>query len=718
MSASLEGEHGGTVREHRPNERRDADDQRRRQEWFFASRRKGGGENQAGLFFSASRLRREAELKTSLALRTDTLASLEAPQGSANWTPLGPSVVTNGQATNNPPVTGRIEALAVGPGGLRIYAGAANGGVWLSIDGGAHWDPLDDYAASPGFTSALEADALSVGALAVDFGATAAMDRIFVGTGEAGAGDGYFGIGVRHSPSGGAPGTWKSEATNLAGADIYRITTDPGDPAVVLAATTVGLFLRPATAPFDVWARVESGGVFTDPGQQVSDLIVAGNGASRRYYAAFVNDRVYRSPDAETWTALGGLPNDPKRTERLSLAAGESDPSVVYALASDGTLFRLAGDRFQPVQGVPGAAMNVAGTYHLVVAVDPLDANTVYLAGGDLSNGPSLDLAFYKGTIAVSGPADSPVFTFPFTNEANPAADPTYIGAGVHPDAHSLAFAIDRTGVKHVAASVWIGTDGGLFHSLAAGAKGSFAPRNTGLAILEMNYIAQRPDTDAVLFGGCQDNGSLRFRGEPAWFEAPQGDGGGMAIDPNDPYRILRQYHNAGKWTGDDLEVFEPGLDRAEDGGVGADSWSSLNFPPLPPNPTAAQKLAANKEDSATAFYSPIVTSPAGVLPTLAVFGTNRLWVTSDWGTNWVTLPTGTNPYNAPSPDSNQAWRVSGHRSRRKSSAGSSCSRSSRGWGRSSSGSRERAAGARSRSGSPSWRRRSFSAGTAWLETS
>jgi len=33
-------------------------------------------------------------------------------------------------------VSGRVTGLAVGPDGLRVYAGAANGGVWFSHDGG------------------------------------------------------------------------------------------------------------------------------------------------------------------------------------------------------------------------------------------------------------------------------------------------------------------------------------------------------------------------------------------------------------------------------------------------------------------------------------------------------------------------------------------------------------------------------------------------------
>ena len=72
------------------------------------------------------------------------------------------------------------------------------------------------------------------------------------------------------------------------------------------------------------------------------------------------------------------------------------------------------------------------------------------------------------------------------------------------------------------------------------GAAGSFQPRNAGLAITELTFLGQWPTTDAASFAGCQDNGTVRLRGEPTWFESPRGDGGGITVDPNNPYRVIR----------------------------------------------------------------------------------------------------------------------------------------------------------------------------------
>lgn len=626
----------------------EAEEQSERARWFYSSRIGPQRSLFRGLIARASaqrhRIAREQGLRA---------ATAPGGPGSVNWTPLGPSVVAHGQAPGHPTVSGRITALAVGPGASRVYAGAANGGVWFSGDGGASWAPLDDYSTSPGFVSHLEADSLSVGAIAVTFGASTQSDVIFVGTGESQTGydiplgDGYFGIGIRSSASGGEPGSWALEAINLAGHGCFRIVIDPDDPTLVFAATSHGLYRRPVGGTYTNWNQVN--GPFAQASGAASDMIIAGAGSDKRYYAAFWSDGVYGSADGITWTALSGI----SVSGRIALAAGENDPSIVYALDQSGSLYRLdSGESsgFQPVGGVPRAlffSTYLSGTsqahYDIVLAVDPQDANTVYL-GGDLTWDGEWTLSLYKGTLG-GGPG---TYTFPFdsandifTNSQGVAdsskvsLDPTWIGRGIHADVHAFTFATNPDGT-HDPTSVWVGTDGGLFSSAASGRKGSFTSRSTGLAVVEMTYITQRADTDAAMFGGCQDAGTLRYWGEPAWFESPGGDGGGVAFDPNNPYQVMRQYTRTRLYT-------------CTDGGASG-NWLDLlaaqKFPPITAN-TPAQQSAANTEGDGNhcGFYSPIAVTPVGVTPTLAAFGTHRLWITSDWGHSWVTLPTGTNPY-------------------------------------------------------------------------
>ena len=275
------------------------DDREKRWHWFFRTRVDPHGKTLGGLGKQAAAPSLDAALQAAP-------PAAPGPHGALNWAPLGPSVVGFGQAAGRPPVSGRVTALAVGPDGLRVYAGAANGGVWFSADSGMTWAPLDDFVVSRSSVPGKGTNALSVGGLDVRFGQGAAVDDIFVGTGEPGASDGYFGIGIRHSASGGAPGTWSLEATNLALSNIYRIKIDPDDPRRVFAATSKGLYSRPVGGDPSQWNQVLSPS-FPHANNPATDFIIAGRGPHRLYYVVFAEDGVFSSPDLQQWTAVAGV---------------------------------------------------------------------------------------------------------------------------------------------------------------------------------------------------------------------------------------------------------------------------------------------------------------------------------------------------------------------------------------------------------------------------
>jgi len=107
--------------------------------WFYKTRSDKHGKVLSGLWARAAKHRRRLETETA-----SHTAGQPGPAGSVNWTPIGPSVVISGIQES-----GRITSIVVGPGGNRVYAGAANGGVWFSANGGSDWSPLDDYTTSP-----------------------------------------------------------------------------------------------------------------------------------------------------------------------------------------------------------------------------------------------------------------------------------------------------------------------------------------------------------------------------------------------------------------------------------------------------------------------------------------------------------------------------------------------------------------------------------------
>jgi hypothetical protein len=599
------------------------DDPEGRREWFYGKLRNNDGRIPHEAFLKASRYRRALEREQRAIMRPPV-------PGSVNWVPLGPAAIPQGQASGNPTVSGRITALAVGPGGQRAYAGTANGGVWVSEDAGDSWKPIDEYAfINPPGQPGLDANSLAVGSIAVAFGATQANDTIFVGTGEANnSSDSYFGIGIKCYTNGGAVTTL--EALNLASKQISKIAIDPDDPTIVLAATTTGIYKRPPSpGPYDNWIDACPVGVVLC----YTDVIVAGRQATnnKAYYCAVQGYGVWKSTDLSTaWQRVNPtLPNP----ARIALAASESNPSVIYAFCSDATLYRTSNWRLgnvAAVQGVPADVVGSQGTYDLTIAVDPKDENTVYLGGAAVpASNNTYNLALYKCTV-LSG------------DTASPSLVATFFGNGVHADAHAIAFATNADGT-HDPNIVWVGTDGGPFsYSPGPGSdlatfsktgRGNFRARNIGLNVTQLNYLDHRPDTDAVVYAGSQDNGTIRFIGEPAWLEAPKGDGGGVAVDPKSVLNVMRQYVRGI-------------LYRCTDGGLADSSWSVVPFlhisqwtnPPSPPSP-------GQTENDRTGFYAPlkaIVDSSSN--KTIVAFGTFRLWITTDGGDNWVTLPSYTDP--------------------------------------------------------------------------
>src|SRR5579864_3435495 len=422
------------------------DRQVNRHDWFWERRRLPDGTIALDTIARGSRQKRAIERQEAEARAREFRPRVAGPAVPPYWTPLGPSVVANGQASGHPYVSGRITSLAVGAGGTRVYAGSANGGIWYSEDSGSTWTPIDEYALA-GHAAALrlEADSLATGAIAVRFGANAAADTIFVGTGEPQSafniaspsspnlGDAYFGVGIKTSTSGGASASWNLEAgAQLAGHGIFRIAIDPDHPEIVLAATSIGLYQRPVAAPFDNWTAITAG---LPAGVSVTDVLIAGRGANRIYFAAVAPISipqpgvVYRAQNpAGPWTAVAGFTT----TGRAVLAASDVPASgatapIVYVLDENAKLYRLDAaptGNFQQVTGVPhGLFFGGQGGYDIALAVDPSDPNTVYMAG-DTVKADDWDLSFFKGTITGSAPN----YVFPF----NPSNDMT--GSGTTAD--------------------------------------------------------------------------------------------------------------------------------------------------------------------------------------------------------------------------------------------------------------------------------------------
>lgn len=583
-----------------------------------------------------------------------------APVGNQNlWFPIGPSVMTNGQATGTPNVAGRIRDLQVEPtSGDRVYAASATGGVWFSADRGASWRPLDEWRESPDRTDIGKvANSLACGAVHVIWGAAVngSQDEVWVGTGElyGGAseapGGQVAGIGLLTATGPAAAGAWsvvlgESAAANFAtlrGRAVFRIVGDPGNPQQLFAATTNGFYFRP---PGGAWARFAPWPVATLP----IDVVLTRPAANRV--------RIWVAERSALWvTEFTGPAATPINPAGLAFTAVplpdvHSDPPAVWpkpkstrlalAASADGTRLYVLGRRLKDTAaqanpsaqlwsvdattavtaaGLAAAATKLTGTppelfgvghdqsdYDMCITTHPTVAGRVYIGGSYAATAGGFNAAIYRCETTATD------------------VNPTLIGDGVHADVHVLRIGPPGP-VALTGRTVWVGCDGGLFRSDDDGDPGTFSEQNEGLAVLEPGYVASHPTNAGIVAAGFQDNGTAVRTGDSVWRQSFGGDGGGTVYDPNATNRYFRQYIKA-KWQSSDGSGSPPVLR----GAVRLEPGSTL-------------KTSETVENEAALFYSGADAVLHGGYTHLAV-GTDRVWYSRDWGGSWVTLPTATDP--------------------------------------------------------------------------
>lgn len=601
-----------------------------------------------------------------------------APSGDHNlWLPIGPTVMTNGQAGGDPNVAGRIRDLQIEPvKGRRLYAASAGGGAWFSADRGETWTPLDDFQLSDLSDVATIASALSCGAVHVIWGAQddGSDDVIWVGTGEprlaagglmpalpAGGdpggglpGGNLLGVGFLNRDPAVAAGAWQvvkgdvrtTDPDTLRGHGFFRIAGDPSVKNQLVAATTNGLYVL---VPGGTWTKAVSwvNGLATQPLDVVLTRLAPDKLRIWVATASALMAAELTGADANpinlgalVFTAIGlpGVAKNPlPRTARLNQGGTR------IRLATDGTkLFALgravipAGNSRQDPPAalwlVDAAAASLAGL--AAVRLTGM-AEDLFLSASDQSDydmcietHPTTAGRVYVGGATVSTSTGWNAALYRCDTTAT-AANPTLIGEGVHADVHVVrggpVSPADAT--KH---TLWVGCDGGLFRSDADGDAGTFANRNDGLAVLQPGFVASHPTNPGVVAAGFQDNGTAIRTGDGVWRQSFRGDGGGVVFDPADKGRYFRQYTQA-TWNSSDGSGIAP-VERRQ-----ARAKSAL-------------KTSETIESQASLFYSGATAVRHGDETHLA-FGSDRVWYSRDWGRSWVTLPTATDPRGGDNPN-------------------------------------------------------------------
>jgi photosystem II stability/assembly factor-like uncharacterized protein len=484
-------------------------------------------------------------LATPGAHEPDTVAPVS---GVSNWVQLGPTAIPNGQTYGGVRVlvTGRVTSIVIDPGNPNIiYCGTAQGGVWKTTDGGKSWVAKSDNEVS-----------LAIGALAMD---PSNSQILYAGTGEGNfSTDSYYGNGILKTTNGGASWTALATAT-FTGTRFSRIAVTPGTPLRLFAATGNGIYR--STDGGVNWTQMTNGLPAIAGIVRAATDVVIDPATPTTVYAAFWGGGIYKTTNASaanpTWTQLaGGLPSaatpSPNGFTRVRLGLSPTAPQTLYALFANndttpGSPTQYAINKFYVTTNggtnwtqiaLPGGSIGKQGFYNINVTVDPTSPDIVYLSA----------ISLWKATRN----AMTNVWTI------------TEVGSKIHPDNHALA--IQTT--NHLV--VYAGNDGGIYKSIDGGANWDDTI-NEGLCITQFEFIDQHPTSDAVVFGGTQDNGTEEFRNSPVFYHADDGDGGYCVVDKTQPKNVVSTYYGntpkrstlAGKfgtWMSVSAGIAGPGL--------------------------------------------------------------------------------------------------------------------------------------------------------------
>jgi uncharacterized repeat protein (TIGR01451 family) len=538
-----------------------------RRDFFFETRHTAGDQPLSTQQAGAERAKADDDARI---IKTGRGTSPPAVFNGA-WSALGPNPIV--QLTRSSPifaaVSGRIGALAIRPSNGQIVLGAAQGGIWLYDGATQTWSPRTD-----------DLPTQSIGAL----GIAPSDDRvIYAGTGEGAlSGDSYFGNGVLKSTNGGQ--TWSHVSGDyFQGVSISGLVVDPRDAkhlyvSVLRGRGGVRRVSPAAHSRYGFWESKDGGVTWTllkDAGPEArgaTDIDIDPR-QPNTLYGSLWGDAIYKSTDGgHAWSKImKGLPAvNPVGQTRFSL--GLSHPAglrkaVLYAgfgwtdSAGKGHPSRLfkstdAGASWHLLPGGTGddSVENYCAeqcTYDNVVEVDPQHPDVVYVGG-------QFNYAIGSGGIFRTDDGG--------TTWKN-------LGWDQHPDFHAVA--VDPVHTDRVV----IGSDGGVWSSDDRGGRPSAADPlsavtwnnlngavdpataavtgRTNLSIAQFSSIANVPTVPARVWGGTQDNGTVRKSGaSPSWFDVASGDGGQVLVNPNDENYVYGTYFGISPYRFTDAGLF------------------------------------------------------------------------------------------------------------------------------------------------------------------
>lgn len=550
--------------------------------------------------------------------------SEERIHSAPNWAFQGPSTTPGGYNG-----LGRINCMGFHPTNANTFwVGTPAGGLWKTTNGGVTWTTNTDNF-----------PVLGVSDIAINPNNPNIM---YIATGDGDLGSLFLNgdtksIGVLKSTNGGT--TWNYTGLNWDVTSeklIRRLIINPNDPQILIAAASDGIWRT--TNGGTSWTNVQSGYFMdlefktTDPSVVYASTYAAWNGGAE----------IYRSTNSgASWTSVLYLPD----VIRINLAVSIDAPDLVDALCAN-TQAGLEGLWYSDDSGANfsqyffgtnsnnllnnsynASGAGGQGNYDLAYAINPNNANDIWLGGVNTWNSTDAGSTFYLKTM--------------WTSDANQNPDQT---PTVHADKHFIAFHPLQSG------TLFDCNDGGIYKTTDGG--NSWTDLTNGLQISQMYKIGVSQTISNNVICGLQDNGSREiYNGD--WYEQTGGDGMECIIDyangdteyASYAYGVI--YRTFNFWQ--DQTVISENIPGGQPNGA----WVT----PFVIHPTNPNILYAgydrlykttNQGDSWTAI-SPVLTGDVlrsvAVAPsdpnTIYVATYDTLYLTTNGGTNWYFVPVG-----------------------------------------------------------------------------
>jgi hypothetical protein len=551
-----------------------ADFLQRRQDWFFKPRAFPIG------FIPQGARARALEQKRQMYQREGRFSLLAAPGGlgfiappagpTSNWFSIGP------QATSTllfaPFTSGRVTALAVNPSNAsNVYLGGADGGLWVTTDGGATWFALAQTE-NPQNTGI---PTIAVGSLAIDPSTCSASvcTTVYVGTGEDNfGGENIYGEGVLKcivaaGPPPTATCTQDGSFHLTGGLPLDDLRGGPMIGALAVNPKTTSILLagvrgRGTAIQSGVYCSQDSGvtwkPVFGISGIVGTDVAFTSDGfafvALGFPFGDAANNGIYKSKVALTsctTDSSGTAPSSSPNWTKQALPAGTPASNLGRislaispgSMGATATVYAAIADSATTSSNLLGLikTTNGGGSW-----VQPSTDPRVLSGNGGICNGQ----CFYDMPLAVSNASD--VFfggaasngtlirsldggvnwTEISRNDIRPQ-----VADSIHVDMHAIAFSGNG-------ATMYVGNDGGIWKAASpTGTPGAgfWTNLNQNLGITQFYPgVSIHPSNSGFSMGGTQDNDVQIYQGYKGsallWQTAQIGcDGGFTAIDFNTP---------------------------------------------------------------------------------------------------------------------------------------------------------------------------------------